>query len=112
MALPVGCASHLGIGVEPNSWLKARPAAGWAEPLPGRSDPAVPAAGRLIRGGGLCASVDQSAELTQAERGHRRGFLDPASSQQRQHHRAMLLVAGAAVLQGLERAEAGPITAK
>ena len=26
MALPVGCASHLGIGVEPNSWLKARPA--------------------------------------------------------------------------------------
>ena len=66
------------------------PQRGWAEPLPGRSDPAVPAAGRLIRGGGLCASVDQSAELTQAERGHRRGFLDPASSQQRQHHRAML----------------------
>ena len=26
MALPVGCASHLGVGVGPNSWLKARPA--------------------------------------------------------------------------------------
>ena len=36
------------------------PQRGWAEPLPGRSDPAVPAAGCLIRGGGLCASVDQS----------------------------------------------------